>query len=65
MRILAAADIHGDQKLAERLAQKAEREKVDLVVLCGDITGPGEATDNLIGHFKRRNEKVLLIPVNH
>jgi hypothetical protein len=65
MKILASGDIHGDTKLAEQLAEKAEKEKVDLVILCGDLTFAEQSTDNLIGPFKKRNQKVLLIPGNH
>src|SRR3989344_1458391 len=65
LRILAAGDIHGDTSLAEKLAQRAEKEKVDLVILCGDITYAERSTDNLIGPFVKRKEKVLLIPGNH
>tara|TARA_Y100000310_G_scaffold344244_1_gene455940 strand:+ start:3021 stop:3641 length:621 start_codon:yes stop_codon:yes gene_type:complete len=62
-RILAASDIHGDSKLTKSLANKAEKESVDLVVLCGDLTG-FEETTNLIKPFKDKNQKVLLIPGN-
>lgn len=62
-RILAAADLHGDSALIRKLAQKAEKEKVDLVVLCGDITGWTE-TKNIIKPFKEKNKKVLIIPGN-
>ena len=62
-RILAVADIHGESKLAKRLAEKAEKENVDLVVLCGDITGWTE-TKNIIKPFKDRKQKVLLLPGN-
>ena len=65
LKILAAGDIHGDIGLAEKLAEKAKKEKVDLVVLCGDLTLGDTSTDNIIGPFKKRNEKVLLIPGNH
>ena len=65
MRILAAGDIHGDMDLAEKLAKKAEQEKVALVVLCGDITYAETSTKNLIGPFVKKHEKVLLIPGNH
>src|SRR3989344_2749296 len=65
LRILAAGDIHGDIDLAEKLAEKAKKEKVDLVVLCGDLTLAERSTKNIIGPFKKRNEKVLLIPGNH
>lgn len=62
-RILAAGDIHGDTKLAEKLAERAEKEKVDLVILTGDITGLIE-TKNLIKPFTDRKEKVVFVPGN-
>ncbi|MEK6927110.1 MAG: metallophosphoesterase [Nanoarchaeota archaeon] len=63
-RILAASDTHGDFKVTRKLAEKAERENVDLVVLCGDITSFLETKD-IIAPFKRKGKKVLLIPGNH
>lgn len=65
LRILAAGDIHGDTSLAKKLAEMAEKEKVDLVVLCGDLTMGEVSTENLIGPFVKRKEKVILIPGNH
>lgn len=65
MKILAAGDIHGDTKLVEELAKKAVKEKVDLVVLCGDLTYAERSTENLIGPFVKRKLKVILIPGNH
>jgi len=63
LKILAAGDMHGDTKLAERLAKRAEREKVDLVILTGDITGLID-TKNLIKPFTDRKEKVVFVPGN-
>ena len=65
LKILAAGDIHGDTGLAERLAERAKKENVDLVILCGDLTLSESSTKNIVGPFKKRNEKVLLIPGNH
>ncbi len=65
MKILAAGDIHGDARLAEKLARKAEKNKVDLVILCGDITNFDSSTSNLIGPFKKRGQKVVFVPGNH
>ena len=62
-KLLAASDTHGDSKLVRKLAEKAEKEKVDLVVLCGDITGWSE-TKNIIKPFKDKNKKVLILPGN-
>lgn len=64
LKILAISDTHGDSRLTKRLAEKAEKENVDLVILCGDIVGLQE-TKNIIKPFKDRNKKVLLIPGNH
>jgi len=63
LKILAAGDLHGDSKLAENLAKRAQKEKVDLVILNGDITGLVE-TENLIKPFTKRNEKVVFVPGN-
>lgn len=65
MKILAFGDIHGDARQVNILAEKAEKEKVDLVVICGDITQFDKSIDNIIGPFKAKNKKVLLIPGNH
>lgn len=62
-RILAASDIHGDSKLAKKLAEKSEKENVDLIILCGDITGLVE-TKNIIKPFKEKNKSVLILPGN-
>jgi len=63
LKILAVSDIHGDSKLVKKLAEKAEKEKVDLVILCGDITGFVE-TKNIINPFKEKNKRVLIVPGN-
>lgn len=63
-KILAASDTHGDSKTTRKLAEKAEKEKVDLVVLCGDITSYLETKD-IIAPFKRKGLKVLIVPGNH
>ena len=65
LKILAAGDIHGDTGLAEKLAERAEKEHCDLVILCGDLTMMDQSTDNIIGPFKKRKEKVLILPGNH
>jgi Icc-related predicted phosphoesterase len=64
LRLLAAADIEGDSKLTKKLAELAEEEEVDLVVLCGDIVGWKETT-GLIKPFKDKNKPVLILPGNH
>jgi hypothetical protein len=65
MKILAATDLHGDRRLAKRLAAKAKKYNVDLVILCGDLTFAEQDLEGLIGPFKQRKKRVLLIPGNH
>jgi uncharacterized protein len=65
MRILASGDIHGDSKLAQKLADKAVKEKVDLVILTGDLGNMHQIPENILGPFAKKKKKVLLIPGNH
>ena len=46
MKILAAGDIHGDLRKINELPKKAEKENVDIVVLCGDSTHDDTKTKN-------------------
>lgn len=63
LKILAAGDFHGDSATSKRLAERAVKEKVDLVVLIGDITGM-VVTKNLIKPFLDRKQKVIFVPGN-
>src|SRR3989338_7799004 len=65
LRILAAGDIHGDTSQAKALAEQAEKENIDLVVLCGDLTYAEASTEGIIGPFVKKQKKVILIPGNH
>lgn len=64
-KILAIGDIHGDTGLVKRLAEKAVKENVDLVILAGDLTFAEKSTKDLIGPFIKAKKQVLLIPGNH
>jgi len=64
-KILAVGDIHGDTGLVKKLAKKAEKENVDLVILAGDLTFVESSTKNLVGPFIKAKKQVLLIPGNH
>lgn len=64
-KILAAGDLHGDTGLAKKLAEKARREEVDLVIIAGDITHFEQSIKNLVGPFAKEKKPVLLIHGNH
>ncbi len=64
-KILAIGDIHGDTGLVKKLAEKARKENVDLVILAGDLTFAEQSTKNIIGPFIKAKKQVLIIPGNH
>lgn len=64
-KILAIGDIHGDTGLVKKMAEKAEKENVDVVILAGDLTFVEQSVKNLIGPFIKAKKQVLLIPGNH
>jgi len=63
LKILAAGDIHGDVLVAKRLAEKARKNNVDLVVLLGDLHGM-KGGEDIITPFKDAKQKVVFIPGN-
>jgi len=65
MRILAAGDLHGDMDVAKKLAVKAAKGRADLVIISGDLTMAESHAIGLVGPFKERGQKVILIPGNH
>ena len=64
LRILAAADLHGSLDIAKKLSMKAKRNKVDLVVLAGDIYGYSEGEEGILGPFEKAGQKVVFVPGN-
>lgn len=64
-KILAIGDIHGNTGLVEYLADKAEKENVDLIIMAGDITFGEDSVKGLVGPFSKLNKRVFLIPGNH
>jgi uncharacterized protein len=63
-KILAASDIEGDSSATKKLASKAEKEDVDLVVLAGDLTGWVES-ESILKPFIDKGKKVVFVPGNH
>ena len=64
LRILAAGDLHGDFDIAKKLSAKAKRNKVDLVVLAGDIYGYTEGDEGILKPFVKAKQKVVFVPGN-
>lgn len=65
LKILAASDVHEDTKAVKKLAEKAERYGVDLVVLAGDLTYFDNDWHGLIGPFLERKKYVFFVAGNH
>ncbi len=63
-KLLAAGDFHGDKSAAKKLADLAEKENVDLVILNGDLVEEQD-TSGIIGPFVAKKKKVIILPGNH
>ncbi len=65
MKILALSDIHGDRTFIKKMAQKGAEEKVDLVILAGDLGHDNGSLDGIVGPFREKGLEVALLPGNH
>src|SRR3989344_6903725 len=65
MKILALSDLHGDRSLAREMAEKAAQNKVDLVLLAGDLVNHEGNVEGIIGPFKKKGLDIGIIPGNH
>ena len=65
MKILALSDVHGDRTFIRDMALKGAQEKVDLVILAGDIVDDERNVEGIIGPFKAQGLEVAVLPGNH
>ncbi len=65
MRILVASDVHGDVGIMRKLAERAEKEDVDLVIIAGDLTEFDMYGKGMIKPFLERKKEVLFVVGNH
>jgi hypothetical protein len=65
LRLLVASDVHGDAELMRKLADKAEKENADIVILCGDLTEFDTYNKGMIKPFLEKNKEVLFVVGNH
>ncbi len=64
-KILAIGDVHGDTGLVKKLAARAEKENVDIIILAGDLTFAEMSLKGIIGPFAKAKKPILIIPGNH
>lgn len=64
-KIFAVGDLHGDSNLAKKMAKKALEEKVDLIIIPGDLTWFDSEFKDIIKPFTEINKEILLVPGNH
>lgn len=64
-KILAIGDTHGNSNLMKKLAKQAKDEKIDLVILAGDLIFMDTETKDIIKPFIDAKKQVLIIPGNH
>ncbi len=65
MKILALSDVHGDKSFIREMAEKGFKEKVDLVILAGDLVDHKGNIEGLVGPFKEKGLEVAVLPGNH
>ncbi len=65
IKILAVGDIHGRTGLVRKLAERAKRENVDVIILAGDLTNFEHSTEGIIGPFAKLKKPVLILHGNH
>jgi Icc-related predicted phosphoesterase len=65
LKILAIGDLHGDSRQASKLAEYAAKQKVDLVIISGDLTFAEQSVDYLVGPFAKRKLNTVFVPGNH
>ncbi|GIU68310.1 MAG: hypothetical protein KatS3mg001_160 [Candidatus Pacearchaeota archaeon] len=64
-KILAIGDIHQDSSLVKKIAEKVEKEKIDFVILAGDLTFADKSIKYIIGPIVKSGTKVFILPGNH
>ncbi len=64
VKIFAAGDFHGDNKIASDLADKAKKEGADIIILNGDITEEN-SPNSIVGKFHKLDKQLFLVPGNH
>jgi Icc-related predicted phosphoesterase len=64
-KIMAVGDIHGDTGLVKKLAEKAVKEEIDIIILAGDLVHSENHTKNIVGPFLKASKQILLLHGNH
>ncbi len=64
-KILAVGDIHGDTGLVKKLAERAKKENIDIIILSGDLTLWEDSIKGIIGPFAKEKKDILIVPGNH
>ena len=65
MKMLAAGDLHENAVGVKKLAEEAEKEKVDIVIINGDISNFGEMPNGMIKPFVEKKKRVAFVTGNH
>ena len=64
MKILALSDVHGDKRFIRDMAEKGVNEKVDLVLLAGDLVaddGSTDGTSEIVTDWNLKNPNVVFL----
>ena len=65
MKILAFGDLHNDRKALSKLMDKARKEKVEMVLVAGDLSLFGDGLEETIKELNSLKIPILIIHGNH
>ncbi|MDI6722844.1 MAG: metallophosphoesterase [Candidatus Aenigmarchaeota archaeon] len=65
VRMLAAGDFHGNKQTVKKLAEKAVKYDIDIVVITGDFTVFDIDKEGMVGPFLEKGKRVIFVGGNH
>ena len=65
MKLFTFTDVHSSLSLIRKLKERAERERPDVVLCCGDLTIFGMDTEKVIGTLSQFPMDMVLVHGNH
>lgn len=65
MKILCCSDLHCNVYISKKLSEICSKEKIEIVIIAGDVFNFGEFKDVFTPFFEKGVKKIIFIPGNH
>ena len=67
MKLLITSDVHNDLSIIKKVIEILKKEKIDFLILLGDIGNWGEVPEGLISKLSKyiNPERIIFVPGNH